>query len=929
MNEMVKGGLKDKPGHGHTRTLSDSYNYNFQNNNHIYTSGPSTIDGRMTHLKSKSKEKKSQMTYDVRRGLISPKMKYKYNKKDPALHSTKGYYEQKPFEYKFTSSSLSKRGASTGSGSAGQPSVNYTSPRSKVKNIKNCNKMSKNVGLLNYGSPKRPFKIIQDKGLSNISDEFLKKSVDTRTAKTSKPSQYDFVNYEADEKSSTGINKCYSQPNLQKDSIIEKLRGNSTKLPLNYPSKKKSISEKEHDMMLSLSIKEGNQRIDRPVSQINPDVCYIEPPMGPTVQSPVIMDNCEDDQLPIHSIKSNFQYASGNKFDINSNKITLVKNLKRNGDMNEVVAEGTSSGSNFGISPRQAEILRQPSHKQEEEKIHNLSSSGGNYPDRSQLSNSINEANVSKNNEILSSQFRLNNLEGLEKARSPMLSSRPTTDRNKELEAHTNIVVSLIRRSFNNSLSPPETTTDFYKIGRVLGKGAFGKVNLAMHTLAKRLVAIKSLNKKHMQDESAKKKVLLEMSILEKLKHPNIVRLYEIFESEKHMLYVNELCVGGDLLTYVRKRRRLKESLAKYLFLQIIDGLRYMHSKGILHRDVKLDNILLDETGKVKICDFGVSRFAKPGQLMTEQCGTPAYIAPEILRGRGYTDFGIDVWSAGVVLYAMLYGSVPFKGNGIQEMHPYILAGDYKLGDEASESAKDLLRKILNVDETRRYNINQILAHEWMQNIKPKENIFNGEEMEEIDNEFNISKAKNIYNLYRMNTFNTEMHEMPFTEGNIDSTQNALIKNITTKSVVLAPFNSTLTELGLIEFAKLSDLTIPKKKTIKFKGRVKELDREYEKNNNGDLDNGVYNRNTESLLESVHDSIQDLANNQDLNEENSEEEVVNAHDISEFDQVVIDYELVDFIVQNFGYPKQYIITELEKNSNNYCTALYYLLSPTN
>uniref|UniRef100_A0A7S3KR46 Protein kinase domain-containing protein n=1 Tax=Euplotes crassus TaxID=5936 RepID=A0A7S3KR46_EUPCR len=177
----------------------------------------------------------------------------------------------------------------------------------------------------------------------------------------------------------------------------------------------------------------------------------------------------------------------------------------------------------------------------------------------------------------------------------------------------------------------------------------------------------------------------------------------------------------------------------------------------------------------------------------------------------------------------MLYGSVPFKGNGIQEMHPYILAGDYKLGDEASESAKDLLRKILNVDETRRYNINQILAHEWMQNIKPKENIFNGEEMEEIDNEFNISKAKNIYNLYRMNTFNTEMHEMPFTEGNIDSTQNALIKNITTKSVVLAPFNSTLTELGLIEFAKLSDLTIPKKKAIKFKGRVKELDREYEK----------------------------------------------------------------------------------------------------
>jgi serine/threonine protein kinase len=359
-----------------------------------------------------------------------------------------------------------------------------------------------------------------------------------------------------------------------------------------------------------------------------------------------------------------------------------------------------------------------------------------------------------------------------------------------------------------------------------------------------------------MKDKDAHNKVLLEMSILEKLKHPNIVRLYEIFESDKHMLYVNELWVGGDLLTYVRKRRRLKESLAKYLFLQIIDGLRYMHSKGILHRDVKLDNILLDESGKLKICDFGVSRFWKPGQLMTEQWGTPAYIAPEILRGRGYTGFGIDVWSAGVVLYAMLYGSVPFKGNGIQEMHPYIIAGDYKLGDEASECAKDLLRKILNVDETKRYNIDQILDHEWMQNIKPKDNIFSSEELEEIDNDFNISKAKNIYNLYKMNTFNTEMHEIPFTEGNIDSTQNALIKNITTKSVVLAPFNSTLSDIQFVMFNDIVSQTIPKKKVIKFKGRVKELDREYEKNNNGDLDNGVYNRNTESLLESVQDSIQ-------------------------------------------------------------------------
>ena len=211
------------------------------------------------------------------------------------------------------------------------------------------------------------------------------------------------------------------------------------------------------------------------------------------------------------------------------------------------------------------------------------------------------------------------------------------------------------------------------------------------------------------------------------------------------------------------------------------------------------------------------------------------------------------------------------------------MAGEYKLGDEASESAKDLLKKILNVDETKRITIDQILQHEWMQNIVPKDNLFNSEEIEEIDNDFNISQNQNIYNLYKMNTFNTEMHEIPFTEGNINSTQNELVKNITTKSVVLAPFNSTMTDLQMSVFADMPSQIVVKKKVIRFKGRVKELDREYEKNNNGDLDNGVYNRNTESLLESVQDSIQDLVGDR----EEGEWEVVNAHDVSEFDHVII------------------------------------------
>lgn len=159
-----------------------------------------------------------------------------------------------------------------------------------------------------------------------------------------------------------------------------------------------------------------------------------------------------------------------------------------------------------------------------------------------------------------------------------------------------------------------------------------------------------------------------EVVILKKTRHRNIVRLYEFFETQKHILFVIELCAGGDLLNYVRKRRKLKEDVAKCIFKQIIMALGYCHSKSILHRDIKLDNILLDSNGEVKICDFGVSKIVKKDEIITEQCGTPAYIAPEILRDRGYTGFAVDIWSAGVVLYAMLFGTVPFKAGNMSDL---------------------------------------------------------------------------------------------------------------------------------------------------------------------------------------------------------------------------------------------------------------------
>ena len=267
----------------------------------------------------------------------------------------------------------------------------------------------------------------------------------------------------------------------------------------------------------------------------------------------------------------------------------------------------------------------------------------------------------------------------------------------------------LIRKSFLQKGDAPKTTPEFYRAGKMLGRGAFGKVSLGMHKLSRKLVALKSINKEFMTDEKQKSKVMHEVGILLRLRHQSVVKLYETFETKRHMLLAMELCAGGDLLNYVRKRKKLDEDVAKVIFRQIIEGLGYIHRKRILHRDIKLDNILLDGKGNVKIADFGVSKLVKPGDVMHEQSGTPAYIAPEILKEEGYMGFKADIWSAGVVFYAMLCGTVPFKASNMKELHKMIIKGKYNLKEEISDDAKSLLRSMLETDPKRRITIQKIL----------------------------------------------------------------------------------------------------------------------------------------------------------------------------------------------------------------------------
>lgn len=263
-------------------------------------------------------------------------------------------------------------------------------------------------------------------------------------------------------------------------------------------------SDRERDLLARFSLKEGNQRLEKNrkyLDELQAENLSNRIPKLTNVQSPVIMDTFEEYPVPFQSIKNNVQYASGHKFNSSSNKIILVKNLRRNGDLNEGIKEATSSDSRIGISPRPKENHDTVSSEIcEEAKINNTEDSYERKLQNEDLARKLrmklnfNELKNSFEQEIkLSSNIYckikpLANLESLRQSSPPNISSsRQNTERKEEFESQILEIVAQIRNSFNVHHKAPETKTYFYKIGRVLGKGAFGKVNLAMHVLAKRL----------------------------------------------------------------------------------------------------------------------------------------------------------------------------------------------------------------------------------------------------------------------------------------------------------------------------------------------------------------------------------------------------------------------------------------------------------
>lgn len=259
-----------------------------------------------------------------------------------------------------------------------------------------------------------------------------------------------------------------------------------------------------------------------------------------------------------------------------------------------------------------------------------------------------------------------------------------------------------------------------YKVGKTLGIGSFGKVKIAEHASTGHKVAIKILNRRKIRNLDMEEKVRREIKILRLFMHPHIIRLYEVIETPSDIYVVMEYVKSGELFDYIVEKGRLQEDEARCFFQQIISGVEYCHRNMVVHRDLKPENLLLDSKCNVKIADFGLSNVMRDGHFLKTSCGSPNYAAPEVISGKLYAGPEVDVWSCGVILYALLCGSLPFDDENIPNLFKKIKGGIYTLPSHLSAGARDLIPRMLVVDPMKRMTIPEIRQHPWFQEKLPR-----------------------------------------------------------------------------------------------------------------------------------------------------------------------------------------------------------------
>uniref|UniRef100_A0A8D3BP83 MAP/microtubule affinity-regulating kinase 3 n=1 Tax=Scophthalmus maximus TaxID=52904 RepID=A0A8D3BP83_SCOMX len=263
-----------------------------------------------------------------------------------------------------------------------------------------------------------------------------------------------------------------------------------------------------------------------------------------------------------------------------------------------------------------------------------------------------------------------------------------------------------------------------YRLMKTIGKGNFAKVKLARHIGTGREVAVKIIDKTQLNPTSLQK-LFREVRIMKILNHPNIVKLFEVIETEKTLYLVMEYASGGEVFDYLVAHGRMKEKEARAKFRQIVSAVQFCHQKHIVHRDLKAENLLLDADMNIKIADFGFSNEFTVGGKLDTFCGSPPYAAPELFQGKKYDGPEVDVWSLGVILYTLVSGSLPFDGQNLKELRERVLRGKYRIPFYMSTDCENLLKRFLVLSPGKRGTLEQIMKDRWInagcdeQELKP------------------------------------------------------------------------------------------------------------------------------------------------------------------------------------------------------------------
>uniref|UniRef100_A0A8C6KP98 MAP/microtubule affinity-regulating kinase 3 n=1 Tax=Nothobranchius furzeri TaxID=105023 RepID=A0A8C6KP98_NOTFU len=268
-------------------------------------------------------------------------------------------------------------------------------------------------------------------------------------------------------------------------------------------------------------------------------------------------------------------------------------------------------------------------------------------------------------------------------------------------------------RGKNSSTGDDSPHVGNYRLLKTIGKGNFAKVKLARHIPTGREVAIKIIDKTQLNPTSLQK-LFREVRIMKILNHPNIVKLFEVIETDKTLYLVMEYASGGEVFDYLVAHGRMKEKEARAKFRQIVSAVQYCHQKHIVHRDLKAENLLLDADMNIKIADFGFSNEFTLGGKLDTFCGSPPYAAPELFQGKKYDGPEVDVWSLGVILYTLVSGSLPFDGQNLKELRERVLRGKYRIPFYMSTDCENLLKRFLVLNPGKRGTLEQIMKDRWI-----------------------------------------------------------------------------------------------------------------------------------------------------------------------------------------------------------------------